>query len=867
MTTTFETTPLPHVRVLWRPEQFERCTNTGFETNTSGWSASASINAAATSITRITTDFHEGAACAEVVTTATLDSGVNFDLGADTYFAEAAYGTEYVAVVWLKRVSGSRQARITLGSAGTAADRGTVLITDLPDVWTPYRVVWMPSANRTDAELAITNGSAAILTFDIDSVSIHQLDAFSQVENANFITDTTGWSVGAGINAAGTSITQGTGSGFAYADTLTAATLVTTGTSGSGANYALGTRLFTSGRTYRARVALKSLSGSTSARLRLGSAGTGADRGDTSAFTITAEWAWYSVDWTPSADRTDVQLAVTNGSASAMTALVSCVEVYEAIDEIQGVGGGNDVQRIEWRRDLTATGTLNLTVSDPPATHRYTPWYTAGALYGLLSPGKRVWARATYQGSVIYPIAFGTIRRILPDAEAGTAQVMCEDPLYDLNRASFAIGFGPTSYADARALMFGAASLAAGLEPVAGDARLSLSLSGPESDTFYFGTNDDAAALDILENLNEATGSVHFIDPDARAEVMWRYTTAARPELTASTISHETVADDFNALTGLDMTDEALENTQSVTWQGYEAVPPPGHVSGFGYIVTAADVTSANAYETDDEDPYLHFVSDVFGTDDDVPEPTYEREWHWRRRRRKKGKKPIRVRVSRAKRVYPNPYVPFTLTAGDVREIDLDFSIPMAATSVTLDGPVDPNPSVVVTYEATPRHITVQILALATVTIDFVGIAAYPYLPLGERAESIVAENRVVGAITLDGPALNTPYVSSLGAAEGLGTYRNWRYGDARLRPKMTVEHRFPSLILRRLGEHLTVQAPRQGITEKVFVITGISGSSGHGALKWDVEWSLEDLPTLPADLFALDDSGSLLDGTSVLAY
>src|SRR5215831_19228661 len=70
--------PLPHVRVLWRPEQFTRVSNPGFETSTAGWSVAASINAAGTSITRITTDHYRGTACGQLVTTATLGSGCNF---------------------------------------------------------------------------------------------------------------------------------------------------------------------------------------------------------------------------------------------------------------------------------------------------------------------------------------------------------------------------------------------------------------------------------------------------------------------------------------------------------------------------------------------------------------------------------------------------------------------------------------------------------------------------------------------------------------------------------------------------------------------------------------------------------------------
>ena len=169
------TAPLPSVRVAWRPEQFNRVSNPGFETNTTGWSVTAGINAAGTSITRITTDSHSGSACASVVCTTTDGSGTNFDMGSDRYYAEASYGAVYVAVVWLKRVSGSRRAKLILGSEGTSSDRATLTITDLPDAWTPYVIRWLPTGTRTDVQLAITNGSAEALTVRVDDVAVYLL--------------------------------------------------------------------------------------------------------------------------------------------------------------------------------------------------------------------------------------------------------------------------------------------------------------------------------------------------------------------------------------------------------------------------------------------------------------------------------------------------------------------------------------------------------------------------------------------------------------------------------------------------------------------------------------------------------------------
>ena len=86
--------PLVHTRIAWRPEQFNRCTNPGFETDTTGWSVAAGINSAGTSITRITTDSHSGSACGSLVTTSTAGSGFYaptlFDRYADFTLTPAA---------------------------------------------------------------------------------------------------------------------------------------------------------------------------------------------------------------------------------------------------------------------------------------------------------------------------------------------------------------------------------------------------------------------------------------------------------------------------------------------------------------------------------------------------------------------------------------------------------------------------------------------------------------------------------------------------------------------------------------------------------------------------------------------------------
>lgn len=852
---TVETTPQPHVRILFRPDAFNRVSNPSFETNTTGWSVSAGINAAGSSITRIAADPVLGSACGELVTTTTTGSGVNFDLGSQRYWQEVFYGTAYVAIVWLRRTTGSRRARVILGSEGTSSDRATLTITDLPDDWTPYRVVWHPTGTRTDAQLAITNDEAALLGVRIDAVSVYQLDAFSQVENGNFTVDTTGWVTTAGINAAGTSITRATGTGPI---TTTYATVVTTATNGSGVNYDFAARPFVSGRTYRARVALQHASGA-NVRLRLGSLGTGADRGDKTVAATTA-WAWYYVDWTPSADRTDVELAITNAAASALTVDIGAVEVYEAIDEVNGDAGRADVSSLSWMRSTDAVGTINAVLHDPVDTHRYTPWYSSGALYGLLRSGLRIWARAAFGGR-LYPVAFGTIRRWVPDVHTGTCQVLAEDPMADISEARITVGFADDrSYRTARQRLFSETAWNLGNDPVAGGRHTFLAPAHEEQATFYDGTNGEVSALDYLGALNDATGTTHFIQHAADPETMWSYRTVARSTLADAAGTSTTITeDDFADLTGMDLSDETVETVQAVQWQAYERLVTSGT-----RLAQARDPASYS--DADADDPYLHFVVDAAGTDEDVAEPTYEREYRWKRRRLRKGKKKVRVRTFHYRRVYPDAFVPFTLSATTEKTWTMTFSVPVVIDGATTAHPTATAATVAYTAES-PREVTFRASAAGASTTGSVLITGAAWTPLDEQTFTRTNHAGLLTSRARPNPPTNTPYVGSYALAEGLARYREWRFGEARLRPTMRIEHAtaYATVLAMDPTEHLTVTAARFGLSSAPFVINAVSGSVGQGGLSWSWDLALEALPTSIGTLFVLDTHA--LDGSSVLAY
>ena len=71
-------------------------------------------------------------------------------------------------------------------------------------------------------------------------------------------------------------------------------------------------------------------------------------------------------------------------------------------------------------------GTCRITLDN--STRRFDPYYTSGALYGKLLPGRFIKVRVTYQG-VTYPVFHGNISKITPydNVERPTVVLDCED--------------------------------------------------------------------------------------------------------------------------------------------------------------------------------------------------------------------------------------------------------------------------------------------------------------------------------------------------------------------------------------------------------------------------------------------------------
>jgi hypothetical protein len=379
---------------------------------------------------------------------------------------------------------------------------------------------------------------------------------FATIANPIFATATTGWSVGASINAAATSLTRSTGDGPAVVPggsaARTYATLVTTGTNGSGCNYDFGTTSFTSGRTYRFRVWIKSVSGTTSAKILVGSLGTPGDRAS-ATMTITTSWVAYEVNWTPSGTRTDVEVNVTNNAASIMTARISVGEVFETLDDIEA-----DVTGLSYGRGSAFDG-----ASESPgfaalrvknSSLKYNPDNASSTIFGLLKLGRPVLIRATWS-NLLYPLFYGTLTRIVLYPESRTAELHFADPLHEYDRFEANL-----ATSQSRTLQEFRGEILDLMGVTSSQRSLTTGVESNRPTTWA----DAVSGLSVLESVNAGCATAHYIRPHPSTAVLYQYVTVDRMTLAASTSSESWDGVDITDASGFDFTDEAIANSQRV---------------------------------------------------------------------------------------------------------------------------------------------------------------------------------------------------------------------------------------------------------------------------------------------------------------
>jgi hypothetical protein len=375
----------------------------------------------------------------------------------------------------------------------------------------------------------------------------------TRVANSGFEIDTTGWLVSAGIQSAATSITRTVSAPYMG---LAVGRLVTTATNGSGCKFVMSS-LFSSGVTYRFRVFLKSISGTTSALIRIGSLGTAGDRA-TATMVLTGSWAAYSVDFTPSGNRSDIQVNITNNAASIMTADIDDAEVYAVRDDVSGsIDRLTVVHGVNFEGGVTA-GQATLTFRNDAQQ------FSSGAM--AILPGLAALARVSYAG-LTYGLFYGSTKRMAANVDLRKLDVILTDPVDAWGRSVELNAEASNESIAVHRLTAIGALYGVTVPSYASDA---LTAFEDEANVVWWGF-DQTHLADALRSMDESTGTVGFIDYDPDPNRGYVYRTIAR-NARASQASVETISDTFSAI-GWTLDDELNITDQRVNFTSW--LPDP----------------------------------------------------------------------------------------------------------------------------------------------------------------------------------------------------------------------------------------------------------------------------------------------------
>ena len=332
--------------------------NPSFETDLSGWTL---VAGGGDTLTRVTTDAAPeagGTCCAEMVTATAL----SYLQGAAKLVPVFFVGQTYRASVYLRATTGTPAVTVGLGRSHTTylATRTFTIST----TWTRYTVTWTVDTETTAGVgglLLFVEFPAGTGTLRVDGGAVTRGQALLPYSgtgsgrwpnycgagsfdggglngwyggwtnlcgNGNFETDVAGWSVAAdSFHAAATSITRSTAQ---YHRGAASALLTTYGV--TGCHYAV-TGTFLAGVTYRLRFYFEQVTTPRALEFGIGSNGTpadyayGTDTGNTS-------WEAKYVDWTPSANRSDVHAYLSTGIVAAThQTYIDEVTIYERSSE------------------------------------------------------------------------------------------------------------------------------------------------------------------------------------------------------------------------------------------------------------------------------------------------------------------------------------------------------------------------------------------------------------------------------------------------------------------------------------------------------------------------------------------------------
>lgn len=388
-------------------------------------------------------------------------------------------------------------------------------------------------------------------------------------------------------------------------------------------------------------------------------------------------------------------------------------------------------------------------------------------------------------GGVSYPIFDGFLRRIVP-VDDKFAELHCEDALFNFSRRSANVAASVTrslkQFRDAILDDIGEGSARRSLD--------SSAANGAEGVVTYTGA-DDANALDLLTQLNIATGTVHFVRPTASS---YQYVTIDRLTLqsraSVDTWSDSDLTQPFaETLGAYDLTDERIDNYQRV-----EARPRL--------------------------------------LDDDASTV-------WTRDRLQVGPSLTRVR-------WPSFDDPTFFQS-------LSYDVESGSATVTFRGFAR---SAKVTVDAGAGGVVLKHLKI----VGRVARLAELDASISEDAASQTANG------VLKGSTISSDYISSEVYADALGGWYVYRYATPRATASPTFVNRFPTVLLREVGDRIVYSTTEHSLSAREFLIRSFETTVSER--EWRTTYQLEEVPTAVASLFTIGGTAAQgVGGTGILGY
>ena len=267
--------------------------------------------------------------------------------------------------------------------------------------------------------------------------------------------------------------------------------------------------------------------------------------------TLTTGWVAYQVDFTPTGNRSDIEVNVCNNAASIMTADIDDAEVYAVGDDVTAAAEAFSFSHGANFEGGLAAGQCTLRLKNDTLA------YTGAVASTALMIGCPVYARATYAG-VPYGLFYGIVKRYSADALAKMVDVFGTDPVDGWQRsAEISVAISSTRSVSA----FRGAILDALGEPAA---RRNLTLFEHEADIPVITGSDAADALTLLGTLDDSTATIGYLLFDPSPSVLYRYTTIAR-NARSSQATDQTITDTFTGI-GYEVNEDVNVTDQRVSF-------------------------------------------------------------------------------------------------------------------------------------------------------------------------------------------------------------------------------------------------------------------------------------------------------------